>query len=164
MLRYEAGAHNQEGSASVARLDAYRHARSVGEFFNLHPGPPGVARDRLGWNLAKHLRSTPGFAPPERLKSARLEEIGVVYAAMAAASAKEPWEPSSTTVYAVTAAAPRGGESEGALLTQFTEYGRLEEDASHEPLTGFLLSLAPLTPDGDGHGPWLYSDALVPAD
>ena len=47
-------------------------------------------------------------------------------AAMAAASADEHWVPSPAAVFAVTAAAPRGGTSEGALLTQFTAYERLE--------------------------------------
>ena len=61
-------------------------------------------------------------------------------------------------MYAATAAAPRGGASEGALLTQYTEYGQLEAGASLEPLAGSLVSLASLTPDGDGNGLRLYSD------
>ena len=53
----------KKGSASAARFDAYRHARSAGDIFDLHPGPPRVARDDLDWGLAKQLCSTPGSPP-----------------------------------------------------------------------------------------------------
>ena len=53
-----------KGSASAARGGACRHMRSVGKFFYLHPGPLRVARDDLGWDLAKLPCRIPGFAPP----------------------------------------------------------------------------------------------------
>ena len=40
---------------------------------------------------------------------------------MAAASAVDPWAPRPEAVHAVMAATPRGGATEGALLTQFSE-------------------------------------------
>ena len=45
LLRYWPGA--RKTGASAARLDIYRSARSVGNFFGLHPGPAGVARRDL---------------------------------------------------------------------------------------------------------------------
>ena len=69
MLRYKAGAQKRKGADSTAMLEAYRSVRSVGEFFDPHPGPPGAASRDLGWNLGRRLCSTPGFAPPRRLKS-----------------------------------------------------------------------------------------------
>ena len=68
-LHYKSCACKAAGSASAARFTAYRHAHSVGEFFELHPGPPGVARADLRWNLPNQLCSAPNFDPPGRLKS-----------------------------------------------------------------------------------------------
>ena len=47
VLQYKAAAKKPGGSA--ARLDAYRSASSMGEFFDLHPGSTATARNDLGW-------------------------------------------------------------------------------------------------------------------
>ena len=65
LLRYEAGTRKVKGSARADRFDTYCHARKVGEFFDLHPSSPRVARNDLGFDLAKKLCSTPGFVPPD---------------------------------------------------------------------------------------------------
>ena len=83
MLRYKAGAQKTKDSPSAARPDAYRHARSVGEFFDLNPGLLRAARGDLGWNC-----SSPGFASPERHAPARLVEVRIARVVMAAASAQ----------------------------------------------------------------------------
>ena len=59
MLRYKASA--RKSGESAARLDAYRGARGVGEFFDIHPGPAAAARKDLGWHLSNGLCSTPGY-------------------------------------------------------------------------------------------------------
>ena len=72
-LRYASGSRRAAGSACAARTAAYRLSRSVGEFFDLQPGPPSAARADLGWNLARKLCSAPGFQSPENLLSARVD-------------------------------------------------------------------------------------------
>ena len=47
VLRCEVEAQKKKGSVSAARLGVYRHARGVGEFFDLYPGPLRVARNDL---------------------------------------------------------------------------------------------------------------------
>ena len=83
---------------------------------------------------------------------------------MAAASAAVPWAPPPAAVQTATAAAPRGGAWESALLALFAEYGRLETGAFRGPLAGYLVMLASHTPDGDRDGLRLCSDVLVPTD
>ena len=43
VLQFRPGSCKAAGSACAARFAAYRSERSVGEFFHLYPGPPGVA-------------------------------------------------------------------------------------------------------------------------
>ena len=117
----------------------------------------------LEWDLGKRLRITPGFAAPRRIKPAGLDGTSVAHAVMAAASIACPWAP-CPAVHAVTAVAPRGGAIESSLLAQFAEHGRIEADTHQEPLAGSLVSLASVTPGGDGDGLRLYSGVLVSAD
>ena len=154
--------------ASAVRLEAYRNARSVGEFFDLHPGSTTAARKDLAWDLNKGLCSAPGFVAQGNLRVARLDPAGtahaatsVAYAVMAAASSAGPWASLPAAVRAVEAAA--GSAAERALLARFAEYERVEADAHQEPLAGSLASLSSVIPGGNVDGLQLYSDVLVPA-
>ena len=50
-LRYKASA--KKTGASADRLEAYRGARSLGEFFDRHPRYAATARKDLAWDLSK---------------------------------------------------------------------------------------------------------------
>ena len=80
LLRYKPGA--KKSGQSATRLLAYRNARSVCEFFGLHPGTARAAGIDLAWDLSEGLCSTPGFATPRSLRSVRLGPVGKAHAAM----------------------------------------------------------------------------------
>ena len=125
-------------------------ARSVGEYFDLHPGTPGTLRRDLGNKLWKKHYSTPRFTP-RFLKTAGLGPVGVAHALLTAASSiVGPWTPLPAADSAVEAAA--GDATESALLTRFAEYERTEADTHQEPLEGSLTSLASAMPGRDGDG------------
>ena len=166
-LQCEASA--KKTGASAVRLETYRTARSVGEFFDLHPETTAAARKDLVWDLNRGLCGVPGLVAQGNLRAARLDPAGtahaatsVAYAVMAAASSVDPWAPLPAAVCAVEAAA--GNATERALLARFVEYERAEADAHQEPLAGSLASLSSAVPGGNGDGLQLYSDVLVPAD
>ena len=138
VLRYRAGA--QKTGMSAARLDAYRSARSVGDFFDLHPRKVGAARRYLGYDPRKQHCSTLWFTP-RFLRTAGLDPAGVAHAVMAAASPVDPWAPLPAAVCAVESVASDAAGR--ALLARFAEYERIEVDAHKEPLAGSLASLAP---------------------
>ena len=87
LLRYEASVTKSgAGAGSAARFAAYRSARSVGEFFDLHPGAATIARRDLAWDLRKALCSVPGFVAPRFLRSAGLDPAGAAHGVVATAS------------------------------------------------------------------------------
>ena len=115
LLRYEPSA--KKSGLSAARLNAYRSARNVGEFFDLHPGPAGQAGKDLAWDLSKGYCSIPGFAVPRPLRSVRLGPVGKAHAIMRATSIVDPWAPLPAMVHAVGAATPRDDcSTESSLL------------------------------------------------
>ena len=84
-LRYKASA--KKSGASASRLEMCRNARSVGEFFDSHPGSPATARKDLAWDLARGLCDIPGFVARSNLKDVRLGPAGPARAAAGAACA-----------------------------------------------------------------------------
>ena len=121
VLRSKEGAQKVASSASAALFDIHRHAREVAKFFGISLGPLGVACHDLGLNIAMRLCSTPGFAPPGRLKSARLD-TALAPTAMPAAQAALAAAHDATTAAAsgLTSAGAAPAATDAALSTRAT--------------------------------------------
>ena len=123
---------------SATRLDAYRSARSVGEFFGLHPGPTTTALKDLALDLFKGLCSTPGFVAPRLLKSAWLDSAGVAHAAIAAppADSRSPRGGPQAPMGRSDAAAPAPGV--GMEASPPAAAGEPRESGRRRPGSGYL--------------------------
>ena len=63
-LSFLACARKRSGSLLAARFETYCTARTVGEFFELHPGPSRAARADLARDFRRGLCHVPGYSPP----------------------------------------------------------------------------------------------------
>ena len=70
---------------SAKRLELYRRARTIGEFFGPYPGNEARARADLTNDLKKQLGSTPGLGPRDS-KRVELEHAGRARAVLAASA------------------------------------------------------------------------------
>ena len=145
-LHYKACANKAASSACAARLDIYLHTQNVCEFIELHPGPLGVAKHDLGWDLVTQLCSAPGFNPPGRLKSARIDaacgsaEVPIPLMSSAGAHPAPP-EAAFSAQAAAAAAAPasaagrRRAQRQAALAKPREAHATLETAPGSAPTT-----------------------------
>ena len=63
-LCFFADARRRPSSWPSVRFEVHCPARAVGEFFELHPGPPSAARADLTHDVRRGLGHAPGYSPP----------------------------------------------------------------------------------------------------
>ena len=134
---------------SAERLERFRGARAVGEFFDLHPGPEACAKADLTNDLKKQQCETP-FLGPQDFKKAELDHAGRVRTVLAVAAQGRAPDALAAAVGAVTAAAARHTPTETELLSLLAAYEELEEEPAQEWIAGALGPLGALVPDGPG--------------
>ena len=106
----------------------YREARTVGEFFDLHPGNEAHARADFTDDLKKQLCSTPGLGPRDFKKAELDHAVGRARAVLAATARGQAPGALAAAVGAVTAAPTRQTPTESELLSSFAAHEELEEE------------------------------------
>ena len=104
----------------------------MGEFFDLHPGPEGLAEADLTSNLKRQLCETEPLLRPCDFKRVKPDHAGRARAVLAAAARGRAPGTLAAAVGAVTAAEARHVPTETELLGRFAAFGALEGEPTQD--------------------------------